>query len=427
MKLPHLLPALWAILLVAAVLSAGFLYAQITESRYVRDMTPQFLRVNNTGSALQKMALRQPDWLLVYGSSEIVNEVLGYTAPEVFHDFPTGFAPFEVAQGGENSLVIAQEVASLGPDLRGKKIVISFTPSMFFDPMLYSGTYEGLFLPLRANELAFSTQLSYATKQEAARRMLQYPKTLENEPLLRFALERLAGDSPLDHALYYAVWPVGKLWTTVLELQDQWAVLTFLWARPDLQQPDPHVTATIDWHALAAKGEQEQETHANNNPFGFDNTVWVTRYQNPTSDRYALTYDQATITNLKQTLEWTDLDILLRTLKDMGAQPLIMSRPFSATYWDARGITAQDRQAFYDRLSQVVASYDMPLVDFREHETDIYFNTDASSHTSRKGWVYVNKAMDEFYHGTLRQPSDTNRALNVLLPGDSAGANPNVR
>jgi D-alanine transfer protein len=427
MKLTHLLPALWAILLVATGLNGGFLYAQVVESRYVQAMAPQFLRVNNVGSALQKIALRQPDWLLVYGSSEIVDEVLGYTAPEVFHDFPTGFAPFEVAQGGENSLILAQEVASLGPDLRGKKVVISFTPSMFFDPMIFTDTYDGLFVPLRANELAFSTQLSYATKQEAARRMLQYPKTLENEPLLRFALERLASDSPLDHALYYAVWPVGKLWTLVLELQDQWEALTFLWARPQLQVPAPHASAVIDWQALAAKAEQEQEAHANNNPFGFDNTIWFTRYQNPTSDRYSLSFDQAAITNLQQTLEWTDLDILLRTLKEMGAEPLIMSRPINAPYWEARGVTAQDRQAYYNRLSQVVASYGMPLVDFRDHETDKYFNSDASSHTSRKGWVYVDKAMDEFFHGTLRQSLGANRYPDALLPGDSAGADLDVR
>jgi D-alanine transfer protein len=268
--------------------------------------------------------------------------------------------------------------------------------------MLFSGTYEGLFVPLRANELAFSTQLSYATKQEAARRMLQYPKTLETEPLLRFALERLAGDSPLDRALYYAVWPVGRLWTLALELQDQWDALTFLWARPQLQQPAPHVPAVIDWQALEAKAVQEQKAHADNNPFGFDNSIWVARYQNPTSDKYSLSFDQDVITNLQQTQEWTDLDILLRTLKDMGAQPLIMSRPISALYWGARGVTAQDRQAYYDRLSQVATSYGVPLIDFRDHETDKYFNTDASSHTSREGWVYVDKAMDQFFHGTLR-------------------------
>jgi D-alanine transfer protein len=401
MKRNHLLPALWAIILVATTLNGGVLYAQVIESRYVHAMAPRFLRVNNEGSALQKIALRQPDRLLVYGSSEIVDEVRGYTAPEVFSTFPTGFAPFEVAQGGENSLILAQEVAALGPDLRGKKVVISFTPTIFFEPMIYGETYAGLFVPLRASELAFSMQLSYATKQEAARRMLQYPKTLENEPLLRFALERLAGNSPLDRALYYVVWPAGRLWIQVLELQDQWAALTFLWARPELQQPAPRLPAIIDWQALEAKAEQEQEAHANNNPFGFDNAIWVAHYQNPAPDNDPFGYDQTAITNLKQTLEWTDLDILLRTLKEMGAQPLIMGRPFSAAYWEMRGVTAQDRQAYYDRLSRVVASYGMPLVDFRDYETDKYFNSDAASHTSRKGWVYVNKTMDEFFHGTL--------------------------
>ncbi len=65
MKRTHLVPALWAILLIATAVNGGILYAQITERTFVRDMAPQFVRVNNTGSALQQMALRQPDWLLV--------------------------------------------------------------------------------------------------------------------------------------------------------------------------------------------------------------------------------------------------------------------------------------------------------------------------------------------------------------------------
>ncbi len=411
MKSPtHLLPVLAAILLVVTGLSGGVLYAQSVERKYVHALAPQLLRLNLVGSALQREAFCQPDLLPVYGSSEISIEVKGYTAPEVFGTYPTGFAPFEVAKGGVNSLIMAQDIAAVGPDLRGKKVVISFTPSMFLSHMILADRYDGLFSRLHANELAFSTELSFATKHEAAKRMLQYPQSLKKEPLLRFALERLADGSPLNLAMYYAVWPLGKLWTLVLELQDHWETLSVIWARPGLNPTVPHVPAVIDWQALGAKAEQEQEAHANNNPFGFDNNIWLARYSKLlehygellNTKKAPLILDKAAIKNLRETEEWTDLDILLRILNEMGAQPLIMSRPFSASFWEVRGITAQDRQAYYDRLRQMAARYGMPEVDFQDHEKDKYFSVDDWSHTSRKGWVYVDKTLDDFYRGALR-------------------------
>ncbi len=399
---PHLLPMLVAILLVVTGLSGGVLYAQSLERQYVHVLAAQLLRLNLVGSALQREAFRQSDLLPVYGSSEISDEVSGYKARDVFAAYSTGFAPFEVAQGGMTSLTMAQHLASLGPDLQGKKVIISFTPTMFV--MMKSvnpADYNGLFSRLHANELAFSTQLSFATKQAAARRMLQYPTMLEKEPVLRFALERLADGSPSSRMLYYAVWPLGRLWTSVLELQDHWEALTYIWAHPQLNLEVPRQPAAIDWAALEVQAQREQEADADNNPYGIDNDVWATSYVQG-EEKAQGSMDQAALERLQVSAEWTDLDILLRVLKEMGAQPLIMGRPVNAPFWEARGISSRVRQAYYDKLDKLVAQYGMPLVDFREHETDKYFSSDAASHSSRKGWVYVDKTMDQFFHGTLR-------------------------
>ena len=398
-------PALLAGLLIAVGLAGGTLYAQSVEARYVHALAPRLLSLNLTGDALQRVALRQPDLLLVYGSSELAGReemakgVVDYTAPQVFRAYPTGFAPFEVARYGVTSLIMAQDIAALGPDLRGKKVIISFTPTMFFSKRMSADAYAGLFSRLHANELAFSLQLSLATKQAAARRMLDYPAPLDKEPLLRFALERLAGGSPLDLALYYAVWPLGKLWTTVVELQDHWQTLSFVWAHPRLNPNVAHVPAVIDWAALMAKAEREQKAAANNNPYGVDNWIW--RHQARPNTKSPPGPDQVSLERLGASAEWTDFDILLRVLTDLGARPLILSRPVNAVYWDALGISPAVDQAYYDRLHQAVEPYGMPVVDFQAYGEDKYFSMDAASHTSRKGWVVVDKAMDDFYHGVL--------------------------
>jgi D-alanine transfer protein len=395
----HLVPALLAVLLIAAVLAGGVLYAQSVESRYVHALAARLPRHNLFGSALQRQALRQPDLLPVYGSSEVSDEVAGYMARDFFGAYPTGFAAFDVAIGGRTSLTMAEDIAALGPDLRGKKVIISFTPTMFVTKGVSGAEYAGLFSPLYANELAFSTQLSLATKQAAARRMLDFPATLDKEPLLRFALQRLAGGSPLDLALYYAVWPLGKLQTAILELQDHWEVLTYIWADPGLSPDVARAPAALDWAALAARAEQEQMAATTNNPYGIDNDTWNT-YVNKAPKRYG-SMDSAALQRLDQSAEWTDFDILLRILADMGARPLILSRPANLTYWEAMGVSPVVSRAYYDKLHQVTDRYAVPAIDFHEYDQDKYFSSDAASHTSRKGWVYVNQAMDDFYHGRL--------------------------
>ncbi len=402
MKTPHLVPAFAAILILIAVLIGGTAYAQSLEQRYVHAMAGQITSITTVGSALQRIAIQQPDLLLIYGSSEITYRVPNYDASALFKKYPTGFAPFEIAHSGATSLLVAQQVAALGPDLRGKKVVISFTPSMFLAHMVTSDTYAGMFSRLHANELAFSTQLDLAVKEAAARRMLQYPQTLADEPVLNFALQTLAKDSPLDRVLYYAVWPLGKLQTTIIELQDHWNTLTYFAAHPNLRTDIPRQPAVIDWPALKTAAKQFQISHTSSNSFGIPNTAWWDHYQQQLLFKADGSDDKNYLNALKNSLEWTDLETLLRVLTQLGARPLLLGRPVDGSIWQAMGVSKAARQVYYDKLRAIAAKYHVPVVTFQNHDTDRYFSIDPSSHTSRLGWVYVDQTLDEFYHGTLR-------------------------
>ncbi len=401
MKTPHLVPACTALLILIALLIGGTAYAQAMEQRYIHALAGQLVTVNNKGSALQKIAFQQSDLLLIYGSSEIYNHVAGYEASDVFQKYPTGFAPFEVARGGVTSLTMAEQLASIGPALQGKKVVISFTPSMFLVAESAPARYAGLFSRLYANELAFSTQLDSGVKQAAARRMLQYPQTLEKEPVLNFALQTLAEDTLLNHALYYAVWPLGKLQTMIIELQDQWNTLAYFSTHPDLQPAVQRQPGQIDWSALEATAKQFEISHTSSNPFGIPNVIWQNQFHGQLPFKIDGSEDKHYLGALKNSLEWTDLDILLRVLTQLGAQPLLLSRPIDGPVWQAMGVSRAARQAYYDKLQSIAAKYGVPVVDFQNHDADKWFSIDPSSHTSRLGWVYVDQTLDAFYHGTL--------------------------
>jgi len=151
------------------------------------------------------------------------------------------------------------------------------------------------------------------------------------------------------------------------------------------------------------QAEQEQQASADNNPFGFDNQVWTDKYSKLVPEREAQHDDAWFVDNLDHTAEFTDLDLLLRGLSELGAQPLVISQPIPGIYYDYTGISGQARMQYYTRLRGLGVQYGVPVVDLENHDTDAYFVTDPNSHLSRLGWVYYDQALDAFFHGTLDQ------------------------
>jgi D-alanine transfer protein len=422
----HTVAALLACLVLSGGLTTATGYVRALEGRYINALAPAMFALKNQGSELQAEAFRHPELLVVYGSSEL-EQPNPYHASDVFKEYPTGFTIFPVARGSTTSLVILQQLAAVGSELRGKKVAISVSPPWFFrhdrGPDFYTSSYS----PRHLNALIFSTELTFETRRAAVRQLMQSPALFASDPLAAFAAQRLAEDGPLSQAQYLAALPLGKLHNAILAVQDHWATYSLILAQP---RPDPAVTrraTDIEWPSLMQTAESEQVTAATNNAFGFDNVKWTEKYGKLVMERRGQFNDAWFIDNLRATAEFTDLDLLLRGLSELGAEPLLLSQPIPGTYYDYIGISAAARSEYYARLREIAATYNVPVVDFADHDGDLFFVTDPNSHLSRKGWTYYDRALDAFYHGTLGELARTEWSAGALLPGDSAGIDAALR
>jgi D-alanine transfer protein len=400
MKTPHLLPALAALGIGAAVLGGWWLGVRRYEAERIHALaTLAFLRHLPDRAALQRAALAQDDLLPVYGSSELVR-VDPFHAGVLFRDYPTGFTIFPVGSNAICSLLHVQKLASAGTALRGKKVVLSYTAETFFeDPTVKRSWYDGNFSPVHAGELAFSLDLSPDVKRYVARRMLHYPETLDNDPLLRFGLERLADDSPESRLLYAAVLPLGRLRNRILELQDHHLAARFL---REATKPEDAVPtrrpAAPDWQALLAQADSDYRRRTTSNPFGFDDAdwkLWLGRHMSRFRNALA---DEDILCKMDAACEWADFDVLLRVLRELGAEPLVLIVPPNAGYLAHGGITPRVLDLFHARIRAVAGARGVPIVDFSEHEHDKFFFAD-QSHLGSRGWIYYARVLDEFYHG----------------------------
>lgn len=382
--------AIIALLIAAALVTAGLQWSRALERRYVHEFAPEFSDSKLQGVALQQEAFHHPDLLVFYGSSELVKEMPN-NATEFFENYPTGFRVFPVGKPGTTSLAVLQKAAAVGKAMKGRKVAYSISPGWFFTEVFDPKYYEGNFSELQACQFAFSSDLSWDLKRDVARRMLQYQKTLDDRWLLEFALERLAGDTVVDRVGYGIVWPLGRLQAATGCAQDHVEVALQIMEKAEEGDDgnSPKHVYGLNWNELlkrAAKYANAAATKAK--------TDEVARKRIPRASR-----DRTFLQTMASAREWTDIELLMRTFHELGAEPLLLTMPVEDSRLEVYGVSSAARNAYLQRLDGLADEYDFPLLAFREYEKDPTFMVDFLDHLSGKGWLYYNKALDDFYHG----------------------------
>jgi D-alanine transfer protein len=374
---PHLSSAIIACALTAAILCGARLLAIYLEERTIHSTAPRDFFFKNQGLAFERAAARAPDILLLYGSSELIDPIPN-RASDFFSREPTGFEVCPVGKAGTTSLIILQKLAALGSELRGRKIAISLSASSFLKPALKPEFYAGNFSLPAASGTLFGTALDSSLKSEIAKRMLQFPDTLGKDGLLQLAASCLASGRPLDRIILMAIWPLGKLQNTILDLQDHFEALIYILAGG---KPVPNWLRLVHRHQVHAGKAFDRD---NQQTESFD-TIWPTR-------------DAVFRARITATSEWTDLELLFRTLAELKAEPLILSTPIDA--YAARGVSPAAREVYYERMRELAQRYHFPVIEFEQHDADPAFLIARREHPTPRGWMVYNRALDDFFRKT---------------------------
>jgi len=386
--MPHLFAGLIAVGLVATVLFSAEMTAVHRERATVRASAPELFPLKNQGLAFQRAAARAPYVLPFYGSSELTAVLVPERAHIFFRTAPTGFQISPVGAGGANSLIMLQKIGALGSDLRGKKIAISLSPGWFVKPSpRWLDGYKGNFSLMAANEVVFGAALDFRLKRDIASRMLKCPSTLENSPFLEFVLKRLASGRWLDRVIFCVLWPVGKAQTTILELQDHFAASNYL--RHKIKPAEQFYPKTPNWSQLIASEGGSNATAADK----------ITKASSLGKEKMLGRRDAVFRERMNTSTAWVDLELLLRTLASVHASALLLSMPIAGDLYDQEGVSRSAREDYYIKLSALVQRYHFRLVEFKEHDEDPGFLYRHQSHLTAKGWIYYDRALDDFFHG----------------------------
>ena len=387
MKLmPHLFSALTACCLMAAILFVGRMIAVHLEHSTIPSAAFKLFPLKTQGLAFQRAAAHARDVLPLYGSSELLGP-RQERASDFFRTAPTGFQVSPVGKPGATTMIILQKLGALGSDLHGKKLAISLSPEWFFMLVPRRDWYEGNFSLFTASEMAFGSVLDFELKRDIASRMLQFPRTLAKSPLLEFALKRLASGQWPDRVVFYALWPLGKIQNALLDLQDHFAALSYV-LHETKSAPRRH-PEILDWPKIIAKAGERKVVAVqdkNEEALGLKGQT-VPPWRNA-----------GFVIRVNAAPEWMDLELLLRALATAHARPLLLSMPMAGKFYDRAGVSRSSREAYYKRLRASAQQYNFPLVEFEEHDDDPAFLDRQRNHLTAKGWMFYNRALDDFFH-----------------------------
>jgi D-alanine transfer protein len=385
-SLPHSFSAIIACCLMAGILFAGRIVAIHLEHSTVHSAASKLFPLKTQGLAFQRAAAHAPDVLPLYGSSELLFPRRD-RASDFFSTAPTGFQVSPVGKQGATTMIFLQKLGALGSDLHGKKLAISLSPEWFFMPDPRRDWYEGNFSLITASEMAFGNAFDFELKREIASRMLQFPRTLAKSPLLEFALERLASGQWSDRVVFYALWPLGKIQNVILNLQDHFAALSYV-LRETKSAPRRR-SVVLDWPKIIAKvSEHKVAVHdKNEEALRLDTQTVPPPWRN-----------RGFVVRVNTASEWMDLELLLRALATARARPLLLSMPIAGKAYDQAGVSRSSRETYYEKMRAYAQRYNFPLVQFEEHDDDPAFLDRQQNHLTTKGWMFYNRALDDFFH-----------------------------
>ncbi|WP_206810809.1 D-alanyl-lipoteichoic acid biosynthesis protein DltD [Paradesulfitobacterium ferrireducens] len=398
----RLSPALAALLLLVLTILYGGPLSRWAVQRYLFDerMVQGIAAAQNTdvfkGTVIRDLIAARDDTFTVYGSSEF-SAWSEFHPSSLFAGEPTGFYPFLIGRGGCQDLIHTINIASQAKSLQGKKVAIVLSLQWFSPEGLSSDYFASNFSALQTYDLLFNRNLPAATKKQIAKRLLDFHDSLASYPFLTGLLTSVGADDDANTRFTYPVYrSLGQIEYAGLQIKDSIKSAIYLWkVKQSLKNnltssPPPKLQPWSTYlNAASAKGQAS----VSNNPFGVKDDYYLT-YVKPNlasaknASKNARTYPSP---------EYQDLSLLLTVLKEQGAQALFVIVPVNGFWYDYTGFPAKERNGYYTRVKNMISEQGFRVADFSNKEYESYFLQDIM-HVGWKGWVYIDQALDEFFH-----------------------------
>ncbi len=380
---------LFAIFVLAFMVYVNGYLKKITD---VESIAANSERRKYEGLWLERKALTTDKYLYLFDSSNLFHPDFYYHASNIFRG-EEGFIPYLVGQDSVTSFHHALKIVDLADSIRNKKLVFLIEPLYFINrnPRSYGSQIH--FAALHVYRFIFNSEIDPNLKAKIAQNLLKTGQ-FKKGPVLACLLSNLTRKHP-NKVVQILVEPLGRGMLAALEQIDRFNAYQLL------RENHPAPAATVgggplDWRRLLLRAQKDGQKACRTNPFSIEDGIYngsikpdLKFFRNQAKNDIYIDHNQL-----------NELQLLLDVCKAFDLKPLIIISPLNGLWSDYRGLSKQVRQQCYTQLRQMIQSAGVQYIDFSDHEYDRYFMHD-TQHIGWKGWVYIDQAMDRFYHQSV--------------------------
>jgi len=333
--------------------------------------------------------------LVIYGSSELKTTDIATHPANFFAGARCGIQVDLVGRGSCQSLVHALSIAATGDALTGKKVVLITAPQSYVESGIAPDLFMANFSEQQVLAMLADETIPVSVKRYLSGRVQaligQYNEEYGTDLQTHTAAGLLTKAWAEDHALLQTLLePYAAVSRWLLDTKD------LVTAGRAIRDYEPAANGDgldeeIDWQAEEAAALDQAVRMVTNNDYFMQDSYYTTyigrKLDQQAGKDAALSYDRSP--------EYEDLRCLLELCRIKGLEVLFVHVPMHGQWNDYTGFTAERRAAYYENVRQIVAEYDVELLDLTDSEYEPYFLCD-TMHLGWKGWLEVDKAIVGF-------------------------------
>lgn len=324
--------------------------------------------------------------VLVLGSSELMHPDRIAYPQYLFGNKDSDFKMVLAGREYTQSIHQAMTIGAYGDLLPKKKVVFVLSPQWFtrkgIDSQAYASRFsESIYLQMMRNQ-----NLSRNVKQRITDRL---KVLLKSDPK---QLTRIQEYEKIYLGNDVNLFARGKLqiYRSFMDIKNNYQLYGQL-SKLNLSDCGVVKGAEIDYQSLMKEATAEGERESANNVFGFKASFYDTikdKLQGKRNEQTKETYTSSP--------EYEDFRLFLDVCRELRIDPLIVSVPVNGYWYDYTGLPKAEREGYYENIRRICQEYRVELADFSDREYEKYFLED-NAHLGRKGWVYFDQAVYQFY------------------------------
>ncbi len=367
-------------------------YTSKIQGRYYNAIDSELIYQKFKGLDLQEESLKRSDIINVYGSSELNTKTVDSHPSNFFKKNYNGFDVNLVGTGYCQSIIHAISLGAVDDSVKNKKLVIIVSPQWFNKDGLTPEQFNMNFSELQFYELLNNKELDSSVKNYISNRVNYLTSKDSSYPNMHIYAYLNSKNDIFSKIILTVIEPYYKLENYLLKIRDKsktYEILEKYKTYPSLKKD----ITSINWQDEQNKANDIGKAKANNNQFYIINDVYNSSIKNNMQSYKDYYKGQS----YSESPEYEDLKVLLNICKQRNIKPLFVSVPVNGRWYDYGGFTKEERETYYHKVKNLIDSYGYEVADFTTNEYEPYFLKD-TMHLGWKGWLNVDKAIDEYYN-----------------------------